>query len=261
MKRLAALGPVLVGWNCETRITERRLHGDAFALNSFLTIRPHPLRDGVPTVQGWPSAGWGELMPVARRNMAIERGKTIKFLWVGNSSWSNQVFSPRQEFLVLAATIKGNGESIMATKITTALVAALVVGALMIPNHEALARGGGGFGGGGFHGGGFGGGGFHRGGFHGGGFGFQRGFGRGYGFGHGFGYGRRFGFYGGYPYFYGGYGYGCSPYYYGSYECYWAARRAAPMAGGRGGAHPHGATGGSVVIAAGPKHPPEYSKA
>jgi uncharacterized membrane protein len=70
----------------------------------------------------------------------------------------------------------------MATKITTALVAALVVGALMIPNHEALARGGGGFGGGG-HGGGFGGGGFH-GGFHGGGFGFHR----------GFGHGRRFGF-------------------------------------------------------------------
>ena len=58
----------------------------------------------------------------------------------------------------------------MATKITTALVAALVVGALMTPNHEALARGGGGFGGGGFHSGG---------GFHGGGFGFYRGFGRG----------------------------------------------------------------------------------
>jgi hypothetical protein len=33
----------------------------------------------------------------------------------------------------------------MATTITTALVAAFVVGALMIPNHEALARGGGGF--------------------------------------------------------------------------------------------------------------------
>ena len=65
----------------------------------------------------------------------------------------------------------------MATKITTALVAALVVGALMTPNHEALARGDGGFGGGG-HGGGFGGGGFHGGGFHGGGFGFHRGFGR-----------------------------------------------------------------------------------
>src|SRR3984893_12304989 len=32
----------------------------------------------------------------------------------------------------------------MASKITTALVAALVVGALMTPNHEALARGGGG---------------------------------------------------------------------------------------------------------------------
>jgi bacterioferritin-associated ferredoxin len=27
--------------------------------NSFLAIRPHPLRDGVPTVQGWPSAGVG----------------------------------------------------------------------------------------------------------------------------------------------------------------------------------------------------------
>jgi hypothetical protein len=37
-----------------------------------------------------------------------------------------------QEFLVLAATIKGNGESIMATEITTAPVAALVVGALML---------------------------------------------------------------------------------------------------------------------------------
>ena len=36
---------------------------------------------------------------------------------------------------------------------------ALLAGALMLPNHEALARGGGGFGGG--HGGGFGGGGFH----------------------------------------------------------------------------------------------------
>jgi hypothetical protein len=34
----------------------------------------------------------------------------------------------------------------MATKIVTALVAALVVGALMTPNHEAFARGGGGFG-------------------------------------------------------------------------------------------------------------------
>jgi hypothetical protein len=65
------------------------------------------------------------------------------------------------------ATIKENGESIMATKITTALVAALVAGALMTSNHEALARGGGG------HGGGFGGGGFHGGGFHGGGFGFR----------------------------------------------------------------------------------------
>ena len=35
------------------------LHGDAFALNSFLAIRPHPLGDGVPTLQGWPSAGVG----------------------------------------------------------------------------------------------------------------------------------------------------------------------------------------------------------
>ena len=149
----------------------------------------------------------------------------------------NPVWHPRcfqtigvvaRKFIAIA-TIKGNGESNMATKITTALVAALVVGALMTPNHEALARGGGGFGGGGhgggfggggFHGRGFGGGGFHGGGFHGGGFGLHRGFGRAYGFGRSFGYGRRFGFYGGYPYFYGGYGYGCSPYYYGSYECY-----------------------------------------
>jgi hypothetical protein len=102
----------------------------------------------------------------------------------------------------------------MATKITMALVAALLVGASMTPNHETLARGGGGFGGGGFHGGGFGGGGSmgvvlgakdstevvstvvdsgSRG-------------------DSDAAYGRRFGFYGGYPYFYGGYGYGCSPY-------------------------------------------------
>jgi hypothetical protein len=57
---------------------ERRMHGDAFALNSFLTIRPHPLRDGVPPVQRWPSAGVGGCsMP--RVIWAIERGKTIKF--------------------------------------------------------------------------------------------------------------------------------------------------------------------------------------
>jgi hypothetical protein len=58
------------------------LHGDAFALNSFLAIRPHPLRDGVPTVQGWLPQGWGELMPdvTSRFIWAIERGKTIKFL-------------------------------------------------------------------------------------------------------------------------------------------------------------------------------------
>ena len=65
--------------------------------------------------------------------------------------------SPNSDRVRGTATIKENGESIMATKITTALVAALVAGALM--NHEALARGGGG------HGGGFGGGGFHGGGF------------------------------------------------------------------------------------------------
>jgi uncharacterized membrane protein YgcG len=61
--------------------------------------------------------------------------------------------SPNSDRVRGTATIKENGESIMATKITTALVAALVAG------HEALARGGGG------HGGGFGGGGFHGGGF------------------------------------------------------------------------------------------------
>ena len=59
-----------------------------------------------------------------------------------------------------------------AKKLAIAVVA-LVAGALMLPSHEALARGGGGFGGG--HGGGFGGVGFHGralgGGFHGSGFG------------------------------------------------------------------------------------------
>jgi hypothetical protein len=62
----------------------------------------------------------------------------------------------------------------MRKKVTIAVVAPLA-GALMLPNHEALARGGGGFGGG--HGGGFGGGGFHGGGM-GGGF-LGGGFGRG----------------------------------------------------------------------------------
>jgi hypothetical protein len=47
----------------------------------------------------------------------------------------------------------------MRKKVAIAVVA-LLGGALMLPNHEALAHGGG-FGGGGFHGGGFGGGGFH----------------------------------------------------------------------------------------------------
>jgi hypothetical protein len=112
-------------------------------------------------------------------------------------------------------------------------VVALLAGALMLPNHEALARGGGGgghgggFGGGGFHGGGLGGG-FHGGGFGGGGIrgggfggrgfshfagsrGFDhRGFGR-RGFGREFGGG--FGDYG----FYGG----CDPYYYNYYGCYY----------------------------------------
>ena len=93
-------------------------------------------------------------------------------------------------------------------------VVALLAGALMLPNHEALARGGGGGG----HGGGFGGGGFHGGGFGGRGFshfagsrGFDhRGFGR-RGFGREFGGG--FGDYG----FYGG----CDPYYYDYYGCYY----------------------------------------
>ena len=107
----------------------------------------------------------------------------------------------------------------MATKITTALVAALVVGALMTPNDEHSRAACGSFGGGGS----------------------WRWFRRRWiprrwfprwwiwfpwgirtrlRMARGFGFGRRFGFYGGYPYFYGGYGYGCSPYYYGSYECY-----------------------------------------
>ena len=63
----------------------------------------------------------------------------------------------------------------MATKITTALAAALAIGALMMTaNQEAFARGGYGF---------------HS------------------GFGHGFGYGRGFGFYGGYPSLDSGYGF------------------------------------------------------
>jgi hypothetical protein len=49
----------------------------------------------------------------------------------------------------------------MRKKVAIAIVA-LLGGALMLPNHEALAHGGG-FGGGGFHGGGFGGGGFRGG--------------------------------------------------------------------------------------------------
>jgi hypothetical protein len=76
-----------------------------------------------------------------------------------NPVWHHRCFQTigvvARKFIAIA-TIKGNGESNMATKITTAFVAALVVGALMTPNREALARGSGGFGGGG-HGGGFGG--------------------------------------------------------------------------------------------------------
>lgn len=104
-------------------------------------------------------------------------------------------------------------------------VAALLAAVLMLPNHEALARGGGGHGGGGFHGGGFGGGfhagafggGFRGGSFRGGGFhqfdsSFHRGhFGRGDRFGRGFG---SYGFYGGYPY-----GYVCDLYGYGYEDC------------------------------------------
>src|ERR1700730_5549840 len=98
-----------------------------------------PFKDGRPQ-------GWGNWCPMSRPASygPSNAGRRTCFCESGNSDRSNQVFSPRQEFLVLAATIKGNGESIMATKITTALVAALVVGALMTPNHEALARGGGG---------------------------------------------------------------------------------------------------------------------
>ena len=64
------------------RITERRLHGDAFALNSFLAILLHPLRDGaLPFKNGLPQE-WGEFMPdvTSRFIWAIERGKTNKFL-------------------------------------------------------------------------------------------------------------------------------------------------------------------------------------
>ena len=99
---------------------------------------------------------------------------------------------------------------------------ALLAGILMMPNYQAVARGGGGGfhgGGGGFHGG-FGGGGFRGGGFggfRGGGFGrfggFRGGFGR---FGGGR-FGRGFGFYGGYgaPW-YSGYDYDLP--WYGYYD-------------------------------------------
>jgi hypothetical protein len=64
-------------------------------------------------------------------------------------------------------------ESNVMTKKFAIAVVALLAGALMLPNHEALARGGGGhggdFGGGGFHGGALGGG-SHGGGFGGRGF-------------------------------------------------------------------------------------------
>jgi hypothetical protein len=101
----------------------------------------------------------------------------------------------------------------MATKITTALVAALVVGALMTPNHEVLARGGGGFGGGWFHGGGFGGGGF--------------------------------------PTFMAGMGMAAVRITTAPTNAIEQHGALLQMAGGRGGAHPHGARRGIVVIAAG----------
>src|SRR5437868_5986992 len=100
------------------------------------------------------------------------------------------------------------GERIM-RKILAFAGVALLAGTSMLPDHEALAHGGGSGGG---HGGGFGGGGFHGGGFSGGNF-------RGGGFGgRGFGhfaarngfqnkelghrrFGRTFGFYGGIPYY------------------------------------------------------------
>jgi hypothetical protein len=102
------------------------------------------------------------------------------------------------------------------------LMMALLAGALMVPDHEAFARGGFGGGFGGFHGGGFGGfhgghfGGFHGGfrsgrfnhfvggAFHGGRFGHRHRFGRGFR-----------GFYGDYLY-----GYLCDPYDY-YYQCYY----------------------------------------
>jgi hypothetical protein len=57
------------------------LHGDAFALNSFLAFRPHPLHDGVPTFTDGRPQGWGEIMPDATSHFiwAIG-GKTNKFL-------------------------------------------------------------------------------------------------------------------------------------------------------------------------------------
>lgn len=94
----------------------------------------------------------------------------------------------------------------MRKKVAIAVVA-LLGGALMLPNHEALAHGGG-FGGGGFRGGAFGGRGF-------GGYGYGRGY---YGYERGYGYGLGYGYYGGY----GGYGgYACNPLYSSYLGCYY----------------------------------------
>jgi hypothetical protein len=57
------------------------LHGDAFALNSFLSGLPGYVMACLPFKDGRPQ-GWGELMPDATSSFiwALERGKTIKFL-------------------------------------------------------------------------------------------------------------------------------------------------------------------------------------
>jgi hypothetical protein len=146
-----------------------------------------------------------------------------QFRWMRNKSLSLWVSCVSAWISMLLAV--AIGESAMSKKVTF-MVMALLAGALMVPDHEAFARGGfhgGGGGFGGFHGGGFGGfHGGHFGGFHGGFAGFRSGRfnhfagafhgGR---FGHRGRFGRGFGIYGSYGDYL--YGYPCDPYDY--YRC------------------------------------------
>jgi len=78
----------------------RLFHSNAFALNSFLAIPSHPLRDGAPTPR-MTVRGMSELMLSRDLFHMSDRARTNFFCDRGNSNRSNQVFSPRQEFFVL----------------------------------------------------------------------------------------------------------------------------------------------------------------